>query len=67
MSTKVTVKYAVRTDILEVTEAEFAFIRKYVDVCGSRVQAVKFIRAQYNVELLVAKNVVDAIIAMPNY
>lgn len=56
----VTVSYPVREAVLEITHAEHALILAF---SHEKVKMVKFIRAQYNLGLYEAKQVVDTVIS----
>jgi len=56
----VTVSYPVREAVLDITHAEHALILAF---STEKVKMIKFIRAQYNLGLYDAKQVVDTVIA----
>ena len=56
----VTVSYPVREAVLDITHAEHALILMF---SHEKVKMIKFIRAQYNLGLYDAKQVVDTVLA----
>lgn len=62
MSQKIQVQYAVKYATQEVTQAEYDLVHAMYHFRESqKVQAIKFIRAQYGIGLREAKDVCDAI------
>ena len=59
---KIQVRYAVRYDTLGVTHAEYDLVYTLYHLSEpQKVNAIKFIRQQYNISLKEAKDVCDAI------
>lgn len=57
------IHYPMREARIDITRAEYDLVHYMVN---NKVGAIKFIRAQYNLGLYEAKNIVDTIHASPN-
>lgn len=62
MSEKISILYPVRYAVQEITKAEYDLILALHRLYNDRVQAIKFIRAQYNLGLKEAKDLCDTIL-----